>query len=136
MSGVPEIGFLGVGVVLGCLAPSVRDARRDATRARGTSSVAWLGVVLLSTLIAVVSHVPILGQDSEGARSRAAMAIAFVTTVMLMPVEAPKVKPVARRADGVALRCTQCGYDMEGVPGAVCPECGADCGETSGDALG
>lgn len=37
-------------------------------------------------------------------------------------------EPVPRRADGVALRCTKCGYDMEGVRGAVCPECGEDCG--------
>ena len=39
---------------------------------------------------------------------------------------------VPRRADGVAAKCTKCGYDMEGVLGAVCPECGTDCGFKGG----
>ncbi len=43
-------------------------------------------------------------------------------------------RPTARRADGVALRCTRCGYDMTGTPGPVCPECGEDCGLKRGDA--
>lgn len=40
---------------------------------------------------------------------------------------------VPRRADGVAAKCTKCGYDMEGVPGAVCPECGTNCEPIHGE---
>lgn len=57
------------------------------------------------------------------------------SVALFMPVE--PARAIARRADGVATRCTKCAYDMEGVPGAVCPECGQDCGAGPGSlALG
>lgn len=54
--------------------------------------------------------------------------VAVATAVVGLRGLSRTSEPVPRRADGVARRCTKCGYDMEGVPGAVCPECGQHCG--------
>ena len=37
-----------------------------------------------------------------------------------------KLRPVDLRQDAAAVECARCGYDVRGLPGHVCPECGSD----------
>ncbi len=121
------IGTLSAGVAFGCVLPTVRDTRRDQTRQGSGTSAMWLAIFMLGTACLVVARQWRVFGDTDGDLPLVFLYVVF-TTVMFMPVAPPPTRIVPRRADGVALRCTKCGYDMEGVPGAVCPECGQNCG--------
>jgi hypothetical protein len=121
--------ILGAGMFVGAIfVPGMRDSDRDLTRATARPGTWWwVAVAGIAVLLAVASQVRVLNWTDAQPRVLWGVAIAALTTGLAMPVRTPRKRRVPRRADGVALRCTNCGYDMEGVPGAVCPECGEDC---------
>jgi hypothetical protein len=125
-TGFAPLGAACIAVALGCLLPNVRDRTRDGMRAGAPPSLAWWVVAASGILLRGIASE--LGLIARLGSTLNIMSVMMFATVMLLPVATPHRRRVARRADGVALRCTNCGYDMEGVPGAVCPECGEDCG--------
>ena len=125
--GAALLGFLCAGAMLGCMLPSVRDIRRDETRKDSPPSAAWFALCACAAVVVVLARKVMMRGAHEGDMLLAFLIVVFLT-VMLLPVAPPVARDVPRRADGVAAKCTKCGYDMEGVPGAACPECGQDCG--------
>lgn len=124
--GVELILAAGFAMLLGCLIPSVRDVRRDGARSGALPSREWWLVVAAAVLIrGLASELGLLAR--LGDTMNAVLVLTFATA-MLMPVSGPRLLWGARRADGIAARCPRCRYDMNGVPGAACPECGQDCG--------
>ncbi len=131
--GAGHLGLLCIGTAFGCMVPSIRDIRRDTTRKGSPPSLAWFATCACAAVVVVLAR-EVGMRGAQDVDMLLAFLIVMFLTVMLLPVEPPVARDVPRREDGVALQCTKCGYDMEGVPGAVCPECGEDCGLERGDA--